>query len=69
MPTDHRSTLAAIRRFDQLIAYLRDELGWRPVHTDFEAGLRETVDWYRDNDAWWGPLKDAVEAECQERGQ
>jgi len=50
-------------------APLRDELGWRPVHTDFEAGLRETVDWYRDNDAWWGPLKDAVEAECQERGQ
>ncbi len=50
-------------------ASLRDELGWRPAHTDFEAGLRETVDWYRDNEAWWGPLKDAVEAECQERGQ
>ena len=50
-------------------ASLRDELGWRPAHTDFEAGLRETVDGYRDNEAWWGPLKDAVEAECQERGQ
>ncbi|MCH9732469.1 MAG: dTDP-glucose 4,6-dehydratase [Actinomycetia bacterium] len=50
-------------------ASLCDELGWRPAHTDFEAGLRETVDWYRDNQAWWGPLKDAVEAEYQERGQ
>lgn len=50
-------------------ASLRDELGWRPAHTDFEAGLRDTVDWYRGNEAWWGPLKDAVEAECQERGQ
>ena len=33
MPTDHRERLARIRRFDQLIAYLRDELGW-PIDTD-----------------------------------
>ena len=26
MPTDHRERLADIRRFDQLVAYLRDEL-------------------------------------------
>ena len=31
-------------------------LGWRPV-VDFEAGLRETVSWYRDNEAWWRPIK------------
>ncbi len=47
---------------------LRDELGWRPAHTDFEAGLRDTIDWYRTNEAWWGPLKDAAEAQYQERG-
>ncbi|MGE0216675.1 dTDP-glucose 4,6-dehydratase [Mycolicibacterium sp.] len=41
---------------------LRDELGWRPAHTDFEAGLRATIDWYRDNESWWRPVKDAVEA-------
>ncbi|MCG7593016.1 dTDP-glucose 4,6-dehydratase [Mycobacterium sp. PSTR-4-N] len=41
---------------------LRDELGWAPRHTDFEAGLRETIAWYRDNESWWAPLKDAVEA-------
>ena len=28
MPTNHRSKLATIKRFDQLIAYLRDEMAW-----------------------------------------
>ncbi|ORW02746.1 dTDP-glucose 4,6-dehydratase [Mycobacterium kyorinense] len=48
---------------------LRDELCWAPKHTDFEDGLRATIDWYRANEAWWGPLKDAVEARYQQRGQ
>src|SRR3954464_2078816 len=33
MPTDHRAALANIKRFDQLIAYLRDEMGW-PISQD-----------------------------------
>ncbi|MBS1692433.1 MAG: dTDP-glucose 4,6-dehydratase [Actinobacteria bacterium] len=48
---------------------LRDELGWSPRHTDFESGLRATVDWYRANEAWWRPLKEAVEAAYAQRGQ
>ena len=36
MPTDHRERLASIRRFDQLVAYLRDELGWPIKSGDFE---------------------------------
>ena len=36
MPTDHRARLACIRRFDQLVAYLRDELGWPIDSEDFE---------------------------------
>ena len=24
---------------------------------DFASGIRRTVDWYRDNQAWWRPLK------------
>ena len=36
MPTDHRERLARIRRFDQLVAYLRDELGWPIDADDFE---------------------------------
>lgn len=31
------------------------ELGWRPSRT-FEQGLEETVRWYLDNEAWWGPI-------------
>jgi dTDP-glucose 4,6-dehydratase len=32
------------------------ELGYEP-HVNFEDGLRETIQWYRDNEAWWKPLK------------
>ncbi len=31
-------------------------LGWKPKRR-FEDGLRETVDWYRENRDWWQPLK------------
>jgi dTDP-glucose 4,6-dehydratase len=48
---------------------LRDELGWSPVHTDFEDGLRDTIEWYRANEKWWAPLKDGVEANYAGRNQ
>jgi dTDP-glucose 4,6-dehydratase len=32
------------------------ELGYEP-QVKFEGGLRETIQWYRDNEAWWKPLK------------
>jgi len=32
-------------------------LGWTP-RIQFEAGLRETVDWYRRNEWWWRPIKE-----------
>ncbi|MGV0792804.1 dTDP-glucose 4,6-dehydratase [Mycolicibacterium sp. XJ1819] len=48
---------------------LNDELGWRPDHTDFEDGLRATIEWYRTNESWWAPLKERVESGYQERGQ
>ncbi len=31
-------------------------LGYAPQHR-FEDGLAETVTWYRENEAWWRPLK------------
>jgi dTDP-glucose 4,6-dehydratase len=31
-------------------------LGWTP-RRDMEAGLKETVDWYLDNRAWWRAVK------------
>src|SRR5438270_5075177 len=36
MPTDHRADLAKIKRFDQLIAYLRDQMGWPIAKDRFE---------------------------------
>ena len=32
------------------------ELGYEP-QVKFQDGLRETIQWYRDNEAWWKPLK------------
>ena len=32
------------------------ELGYEP-EVKFEDGLRDTIQWYRDNEAWWKPLK------------
>ena len=48
---------------------LRDELGWAPDRTDFAKGLGDTIDWYRDNEWWWKPLKRQVEDEYAKRGQ
>ena len=36
---------------------IRDELGWRPSVT-LDEGLRRTVRWFLDNQAWWQPLLD-----------
>ncbi|MEI3844114.1 MULTISPECIES: dTDP-glucose 4,6-dehydratase [unclassified Microbacterium] len=48
---------------------LRTELGWTPQYADFEAGLAATIQWYRDNEAWWAPAKDATEAFYASKGQ
>ena len=39
------------------------------AHTDFESGLAETIEWYRDNEAWWRPAKEATEAKYAAQGQ
>ncbi|MCT1653018.1 dTDP-glucose 4,6-dehydratase [Brachybacterium muris] len=48
---------------------LREELGWKPAYGDFEQGLAATVDWYRGNEAWWRPQKEATEAKYARAGQ
>ena len=48
---------------------LREELGWEPQFTDFEAGLDDTIAWYTDNRSWWEPLKTEVEAKYAKAGQ
>ncbi len=36
------------------------ELGWTPVH-NFTDGLQQTIEWYKENEEWWKPLKDRAE--------
>jgi dTDP-glucose 4,6-dehydratase len=67
-----RAILAAFGAGDEMIEFVADrpghdwrysldstrirELGWEPAH-DFQAGLASTIAWYRQNQAWWRPLK------------
>ncbi len=32
------------------------QLGWGP-RISFEEGLQQTVEWYKENESWWRPLK------------
>lgn len=45
------------RRYSVDCGKLRTELGYEP-RKDFATGLAETVTWYRENRAWWEPLKE-----------
>jgi len=40
---------------------LRRETDWRPQYSDLRAGLVQTIDWYRANEAWWKDAKVAAE--------
>ena len=67
-----RRILAATDRDESLIEYVTDrpghdrryslssgkvrELGWEPSRR-FSEGLQQTVEWYRDNEWWWGPIR------------
>jgi dTDP-glucose 4,6-dehydratase len=48
---------------------LRTELGWTPQYGSFRDGLAATVDWYRANEAWWRPRKEATEAKYATLGR
>jgi dTDP-glucose 4,6-dehydratase len=43
-------------RYSLDITKIGDELGYAP-QVRFEDGLAATIAWYRDNRAWWEPLK------------
>lgn len=48
---------------------LRTELGWTPRYVDFRDGLEATIDWYRANEAWWRPRKEATERKYAQLGR
>jgi hypothetical protein len=35
---------------------IKTELGWEPA-IDFMSGLKQTVEWYKNNQAWWKKIK------------
>jgi dTDP-glucose 4,6-dehydratase len=77
-----RRILAATGRDESLIEYVTDrpghdrryslsstkvrELGWEPSRR-FSEGLHQTVDWYRDNEWWWEPIRSGEYREYYER--
>ncbi len=76
-----RSVLKMMKKDEGMITFVKDrpghdyryaldtskierELGWRP-ETDIEEGLKRTIQWYKDNEWWWGPLKDRLTKESK----
>jgi dTDP-glucose 4,6-dehydratase len=53
------------RRYSLSSGKVRD-LGWEPL-TRFEDGLPRTVDWYRENEWWWAPIRSGEYREYYER--
>jgi dTDP-glucose 4,6-dehydratase len=68
-----RLILEAMGADDSSIEYVKDRKGhdlrysvdWTKINREmgyepkvkFEDGLKETIEWYRDNESWWKPLK------------
>ncbi|WP_086660868.1 dTDP-glucose 4,6-dehydratase [Lentzea kentuckyensis] len=48
------------RRYSVDISKISSELGYAP-QVDFTVGLADTVEWYRENRAWWEPLKERAQ--------
>jgi dTDP-glucose 4,6-dehydratase len=48
---------------------LQNELGWQPKYTDFKDGLAQTIEWYKNSEAWWRPQKAQTEAKYKELGR
>ena len=48
---------------------LRAETGWAPKYQDIRAGLTQTIEWYRANEAWWTRDKERTEQAYQRLGR
>jgi dTDP-glucose 4,6-dehydratase len=65
---DHESLITYVkdrpghdRRYAIDATRIRSELGWEPAQT-FDSGIRRTIRWYLDNDAW---LRDVASKDYQ----
>jgi dTDP-glucose 4,6-dehydratase len=46
-------------RYSVDISKISEELGYQP-QVDFKTGLKETIDWYKNNRQWWETLKQKI---------
>ncbi len=53
------------RRYS-LSADRTEELGWK-AEVGFDEGIERTVNWYRDNEDWWGPIRSGEYQEYYEK--
>ncbi|WP_114008014.1 dTDP-glucose 4,6-dehydratase [Cohaesibacter intestini] len=44
------------RRYAIDATKIRRELDWQPSQS-FESGIEATIDWYLENEWWWGPIR------------
>lgn len=44
------------RRYAIDFSKIKNELGWEPK-VSFEEGLKETIEWYKNNEEWWRNIK------------
>ena len=54
------------RRYSLSSEKLKRELGWE-AQVHFDEGIEKTVNWYRDNEDWWGPIRSGEYREYYER--
>jgi len=61
-----KDRLAHDRRYAVDTRKIQQALNWRP-QIDFADGLRRTVEWYRENQAWWRAIKSGAYRTYYER--
>jgi dTDP-glucose 4,6-dehydratase len=54
------------RRYSLSSEKLRAELGWEAAMS-FGEGIERTVEWYRENEWWWGPIRSGEYRDYYER--
>ncbi|TCD54153.1 dTDP-glucose 4,6-dehydratase [Alloscardovia theropitheci] len=64
-----RDRAGADRRYALNPQKIRQELGWKPEHTQFSRELESVVRWYSSNEDWWKSEKSRVEEQYQILGQ
>lgn len=56
------------RRYSVDWSKINKELDWKPLY-GFDEWLEKTVQWYKDNEWWWRPLKSKAEELYKTTGQ